>query len=97
MRVIGPVIDAEFPQEALPPIYTALKIEQSVEQYDLNITLEIEQPILPDEITGRSVREKFGVDVPGLLKNHTIDGWLKMIQGGFTDDGLGTTLEIEQG
>ncbi len=61
VRVIGPVIDVEFPQEALPAIYTALKIEQKVEQYDLNITLEVQQHVGRDQVRAVAMSSTDGV------------------------------------
>ncbi|MBI1850463.1 MAG: F0F1 ATP synthase subunit beta [Planctomycetes bacterium] len=61
VRVIGPVIDVEFPQAALPAIYSALKIDQKVEQYDLHITLEVQQHIGRDQVRAVAMSSTDGV------------------------------------
>ena len=46
-QVIGPVVDVDFPQDAIPPVYTALKIDNRENKNDtdpeINIVLEVEQ------------------------------------------------------
>ena len=43
-QVIGPVIDAEFPNGKLPEIYNALKVEGTNENgFDIRITFEVQQ------------------------------------------------------
>ncbi|MEX2620051.1 MAG: F0F1 ATP synthase subunit beta [Egibacteraceae bacterium] len=41
LTVVGPVIDVEFPPGALPPIYTALKFERTVDEGTQTLTAEI--------------------------------------------------------
>ena len=42
-RVIGPVVDIEFPAEAMPDIYNALHVEVTLEQLSKTLTLEVAQ------------------------------------------------------
>jgi F-type H+-transporting ATPase subunit beta len=42
-QVIGSTFDAEFPEESLPEIYNALKIETEVKGVKLNVTGEVQQ------------------------------------------------------
>ncbi|MDR1422094.1 MAG: F0F1 ATP synthase subunit beta [Coriobacteriales bacterium] len=42
VRIVGPVVDVEFPAESIPPIYTALEIETDTPIGHLKVTLEVE-------------------------------------------------------
>jgi F-type H+/Na+-transporting ATPase subunit beta len=44
-RVIGPVVDVEFPAEAMPEIYFALKVDATIAGTTRTLTLEVEQHI----------------------------------------------------
>src|SRR4051812_48072461 len=44
-RVIGPVVDIEFPVEAMPEIYNALKVKVTLGEETNEITLEVSQHI----------------------------------------------------
>jgi F-type H+-transporting ATPase subunit beta len=44
-RVIGPVVDVEFPVDAMPDIYQALHVDVRVGEGTLTLTLEVEQHI----------------------------------------------------
>jgi F-type H+-transporting ATPase subunit beta len=43
VRVIGPVVDAEFPRDAMPDIYFALKVDVSLAEGTKELTLEVAQ------------------------------------------------------
>ena len=43
VRVIGPVVDVEFPREALPALYNALHVEIKLEAVAKTVTLEVAQ------------------------------------------------------
>src|SRR5687767_2682714 len=45
VRVIGPVVDVEFPPSGLPEIYTALHLERTIEGKTDTITCEVAQHI----------------------------------------------------
>ena len=45
MRVIGPVVDVEFPPNELPDIYTALTVDVTLEDATTTITCEVAQHI----------------------------------------------------
>ncbi len=45
VRVIGPVVDVEFPPSELPDIYTALKVDVTLENATTTITCEVAQHI----------------------------------------------------
>ncbi len=44
-RVIGPVVDIEFPSDAMPPIYNALTVEVTLGGSARTLTLEVAQHI----------------------------------------------------
>src|ERR1700747_1949388 len=44
-RVIGPVVDIEFPAEAMPEIYYALHVDITIGEETRTLTLEVEQHI----------------------------------------------------
>src|SRR5918998_3027119 len=43
VRVIGPVVDAEFPRDAMPDIYNALHVDVTLSEGTKTLTLEIAQ------------------------------------------------------
>src|SRR6187431_2981370 len=43
VRVIGPVVDAEFPRDAMPGIYNALHVEVTLSEGTKTLTLEVAQ------------------------------------------------------
>ena len=45
VRVIGPVVDVEFPPGELPEINTALKVEVSLDEKTTSITCEVAQHV----------------------------------------------------
>ena len=45
VRVIGPVVDVEFPPNELPDIYTALEVDVTLEDATTTITCEVAQHI----------------------------------------------------
>ena len=55
VRVIGPVVDVEFPPKELPDIYTALKVDIELEGTTTTITCEVAQHIGDSTIRLRSV------------------------------------------
>src|SRR3712207_4110884 len=44
-RVIGPVVDVEFPVDAMPDIYNALKVDVTLGEETTSIVLEVAQHI----------------------------------------------------
>src|SRR5689334_2707588 len=43
VRVIGPVVDAEFPRDQIPDIYNALKVDVTLSEGTRTLTLEVAQ------------------------------------------------------
>ena len=42
VRIVGPVVDVEFPPDQLPAIYNALTVDAKTEAGDLHVVLEVE-------------------------------------------------------
>jgi F-type H+-transporting ATPase subunit beta len=60
-RVIGPVVDVEFPADAMPEIYNALHVERSLGGTTSILTLEVAQHIGDNLDPHRSVPEPFAI------------------------------------
>ncbi|MDQ4036844.1 MAG: F0F1 ATP synthase subunit beta, partial [Actinomycetota bacterium] len=43
VRIIGPVVDVEFPRESVPPLFQALQAEIELESVRKRLTLEVAQ------------------------------------------------------
>ena len=43
MRVTGPVVDVEFPRDAMPDLFTALKVDVTLADLSKTLTLEVAQ------------------------------------------------------
>jgi len=60
-RVIGPVVDVEFPAEAMPEIYYALHVETTVAGTTRTLTLEVEQHIGDNMVRAISLQPTDGL------------------------------------
>jgi F-type H+-transporting ATPase subunit beta len=56
VRVIGPVVDVEFPPDALPEIHNALTLERTIDEETTTITCEVAQQI--GDFTVRAIAMK---------------------------------------
>src|SRR3954453_17649013 len=45
VRVTGPVVDVEFPRDAMPDLFNALKVEVTLADLGKTLTLEVAQPL----------------------------------------------------
>ena len=61
-RVIGPVVDIEFPSDAMPAIYNALKCELTLAGETKELTLEVAQHIGNNVV--RTIAMGFGPGTP---------------------------------
>jgi F-type H+-transporting ATPase subunit beta len=50
VRIIGPVIDAEFPPDQLPEIYNALKIDQETQIGRISLVAEVQQHVGENQV-----------------------------------------------
>ncbi|RYY51822.1 MAG: F0F1 ATP synthase subunit beta, partial [Actinomycetales bacterium] len=60
-RVIGPVLDIEFPSDSMPEIYNALTVETSIPGSEETLTLEVAQHIGDGLVRAISLRPTDGV------------------------------------
>src|SRR5215470_7192791 len=60
-RVIGPVVDVEFPAEAMPEIYYALHVDVTLGDTSRTLTLEVEQHIGDNMIRAISLQPTDGL------------------------------------
>src|SRR5918997_3808405 len=88
VRVIGPVVDAEFPRDAMPEIFNALKVDVTLAEGTKTLTLEVSQhlgdnvvraiPMQPTDglVRGVEVREtgeSITVPVGNATKGHVFN------------------------
>ena len=57
VQIIGPVIDVEFPDEDLPEIYTALKVDEG----EIHLTAEVQQHLGRNQVRAISMSSTDGV------------------------------------
>src|SRR5213078_3931773 len=60
-RVTGPVVDIEFPHDAIPDIYNALKTTITLDGVDNEITLEVAQHLGDDVIRAIALKPTDGL------------------------------------
>ncbi len=60
-RVIGPVVDIEFPSDAMPEIYNALKVEVAIGDTSRTLTLEVAQHIGDNMVRAISMQPTDGM------------------------------------
>src|SRR3984957_7470143 len=61
VRVIGPVVDVEFPADSMPEIYYALHVDVTVGEDTHTLTLEVEQHIGDDVVRAISLEATDGL------------------------------------
>ncbi|GAA2612579.1 F0F1 ATP synthase subunit beta [Paractinoplanes durhamensis] len=61
VRVIGPVVDAEFPRDAMPDIYNALHVSVTLSEGTKTLTLEVAQHLGNNVIRGISMQPTDGL------------------------------------
>src|SRR5215475_5326505 len=61
VRVIGPVVDVEFPRDAMPEIYNALKVELALTSGTKTITLEVAQHLGDNIVRAISMQQTDGL------------------------------------
>ena len=61
VRVIGPVVDVEFPAESMPEIYFALHVDITYAGNTRTLTLEVEQHIGDDVVRAISLEATDGL------------------------------------
>ncbi|MCL1898231.1 MAG: F0F1 ATP synthase subunit beta, partial [Micrococcales bacterium] len=103
-RVIGPVVDVEFPGDAIPPLFNALTTEIELEQEGaakrtIKVTLEVEQHLGDNMVRAISMKPADGL-VRG-AKVHDTGGPISVPVGDVTKghvfDVTGEVLNLEPG
>jgi F-type H+-transporting ATPase subunit beta len=61
VRVIGPVVDVEFPRDAMPEIYNALKVDVTLSAGTKTITMEVAQHIGDNVVRAISMQQTDGL------------------------------------
>src|SRR6195952_258623 len=61
IRVIGPVVDVEFPPDAIPDIHNALHVERTLDGETRTLTLEIAQHIGDNQVRAISMQPTDGL------------------------------------
>lgn len=61
VRVIGPVVDAEFPRDAMPDIFNALHVEVTLAEGTKTLTLEVAQHLGDNQIRAISMQPTDGL------------------------------------
>src|SRR2546423_14952268 len=61
VRVIGPVVDAEFPRDAMPEIYAALHVEVELAEGRKTLTLEVAQHLGENMVRAISMQPTDGL------------------------------------
>src|SRR5918912_878269 len=61
VRVIGPVVDAEFPRDAMPDIFNALHVDVTLSEGTRTLTLEIAQHLGDNVVRAISMQPTDGL------------------------------------
>src|SRR5689334_9927198 len=61
VRVIGPVVDAEFPRDAMPDIYNALHVDVTLSEGTKTLTLEVAQHLGDNVVRAISMQPTDGL------------------------------------
>src|SRR6516165_12515409 len=95
-RVIGPVVDVEFPAEHMPEIYYALHVDVVLEDQTRTLTLEVEQPIGDNIVRAISMQPTDGL-VRGAVVSNTgapIEVPVGDVTKGHVFNALGESLDV---
>src|SRR5688572_29183411 len=61
VRVIGPVVDVEFPRDAMPEIFNALKVDVTLAEGTKTLTLEVSQHLGDNVVRAISMQPTDGL------------------------------------
>src|SRR5215470_12587303 len=61
VRVIGPVVDAEFPRDAMPEIFNALHVDVTLAEGTKTLTLEVAQHLGDNQVRAISMQPTDGL------------------------------------
>jgi len=96
VRVIGPVVDVEFPAEQIPGIYNALKVDVKLEGEARTLTLEVAQDIGDNVVRTISMQPTDGLvrDAPVTDTDGPISVPVGDVTKGHVFNVLGETLDV---
>src|SRR5947199_8264607 len=86
VRVIGPVVDAEFPRDAMPEIYNALHVDVTLAEGTKTLTMEVAQHLGENMVRAISMQPTDGL-VRGAEVRDTAEG--RSVPGGDGPEGHG--------
>src|SRR5580692_944857 len=95
-RVIGPVVDVEFPADQMPEIYFALNVDVALGEETRHLTLEVEQHIGDNMVRAISMQPTDGM-VRGTEVTNTgapVEVPVGDVTKGHVFDALGNTLDV---
>ncbi|MGI8612446.1 MAG: F0F1 ATP synthase subunit beta [Nocardioidaceae bacterium] len=98
-RVIGPVVDVEFPTDAMPEIYQALHVDVQLGEDQRELTLEVEQHIGDGMVRAISMQPTDGL-VRGAQVRNTGEGIsvpVGDVTKGHVFNTIGDCLNLEEG
>ena len=96
-RVIGPVVDVEFPADSIPDIYNALHVDVTLNGQTKTLTLEVEQHLGDNLVRAISMQPTDGL-VRGALVRDTgapISVPVGNVVKGHVWNALGETLDVD--
>ena len=96
VRVIGPVVDVEFPAEQIPGIYNALNVDVTLEDQARTLTLEVAQDIGDNVVRAISMQPTDGLvrDAPVTDTGGPISVPVGDVTKGHVFNVLGETLDV---
>ena len=99
VRVIGPVVDAEFPRDAMPEIYNALNVEVSLSGGTRTLTLEVAQHLGDNMVRAISMQPTDGLVRGAEVRDsgHAIAVPVGDITKGHVFNVLGEVLNLKPG
>ncbi|WP_300610041.1 F0F1 ATP synthase subunit beta [Trebonia sp.] len=95
-RVIGPVVDVEFPADQMPEIYYALHVDVTLGDVTRTLTLEVEQHIGDDTVRAISLQPTDGLvrGAPVSSTGAPIEVPVGDVTKGHVFNALGETLDV---
>jgi F-type H+-transporting ATPase subunit beta len=98
-RVIGPVVDAEFPRDAMPEIFNALKVDVSLAEGTKELTLEVAQHLGDNIVRTISMQPTDGLVRGAEVRNTggAISVPVGDVTKGHVFNAIGDCLNLEEG
>ena len=99
VRVIGPVVDAEFPRDAMPDIYNALHVQVTLSEGTKTLTLEVAQHLGDNIVRAISMQPTDGLVRGSEVKDTgaSISVPVGDVTKGHVFNALGEVLNLEDG